>query len=564
MRYWNTRILAALVMPIVFVVCSKPPENRPPDNPAIPTGPSSGLSDSAYTFTTVAIDPDGDSISYRFDWGDTTQSEWSAFMPSGTTWEALKTWTGRGVFQVRVRAQDNRGLHSGLSPTLKVSIANVAPQQPAAPTGPDTAYGGQTCHFNDSTQDLNGDSIAYQFDWGDGDSAEWSTFVPSGTIITTTHFWLTRGDYLIRVRAKDNLGAFSDWSETHLIQVSGPTLRWRCLVGGRANYSSPAVGSDGTVYVNGQGDDLCAVNPDGSLKWRSAVSGDVEGSPTVGLDGTVYLNAGSYLYAVRADGALDWRLGIGDASTRNGLALFEDTTVLCRAGGLSSVSKAGIVRWVCRTGSAASCPAVGVDGAIYFQANDSVYALNPDSSVRWRHQFGSSRSTSPVIGINGTVCFVSSYNAISAFDQTGNPLWSADVDAGGHYLRSTPSVGADGTVYCGFRQGLQAVSADGTKEWLFPTSGEVRTSPAIAEDGTIYFTCEDYFLYALRSDGSVKWRYRIPGGTRSSPAIASDGAVYVTSRNGYLYVLEGTAPLASSPWPMYLHDARHTGWAGTQ
>jgi hypothetical protein len=563
MRYWNTRILAALVLPVAFVVCSKP-ENRPPDDPAIPTGPSSGLSDSTYAFTTVALDPDGDSISYRFDWGDTTQSEWSAFVPSGTTWRALKTWTGRGVFQVRVRAQDNRGLHSGLSPSLKVSIANLAPLRPAALTGPDTADGGQTCVFNDSTQDPNGDSIAYQFDWGDGDSAEWSAFVPSGTVTTAGHFWLSRGSYLIRVRAKDGIGAVSDWSEAHLIQVSGPTLRWRCRVGGMANYSSPAVGSDGAAYLTGQDEDLCAVNPDGSIKWRSRIPGETEGSSAVGQDGTIYLNAGSYLYAVRAGGALDWRLDIGDASTRNGLALFEDTTVLCRAGGLSSVSRAGTVRWVCRTGIAASCPAVGADGAIYFQSNDSVYALNPDSSIRWRRPSVSSRYTSPVIGINGMVCFIGSYDALNAFDQTGNPLWSVNVDDGGYHIRSTPSVGADGTVYCGFSHGLQAVSADGTKGWLFQTSKEVRASPAIAEDGTIYFTCEDAILYALNSDGSVRWRYHIPGRTRSSPAIAPDGAVYLTSQDGYLYVLEGTAPLASSPWPMYLHDARHTGWAGTQ
>jgi outer membrane protein assembly factor BamB len=563
MRYWNSRLLAALVLPVALVVCSKP-VNRPPDDPAIPTGPSFGRSDSTYAFTTAAVDPDGDSISYWFEWGDTTQSEWSPFVPSGIAWRELKTWTVPGVFQIRVRAQDNHGQRSGLSRGLKVSIANLAPLRPAAPAGPDTAGGGQTCVFDDSTQDPNGDSMAYEFDWGDGDSAEWTAFVPSGTVIMAGHFWLSRGSYLIRVRAKDGLGAVSDWSETHLIRVSGPTLRWRFHVGGMNNYSSPAVGTDGTAYLTGQGDDIFAVNPDGSIKWRSRIPGDADGSVVVGQDGTTYLNAGSYLYAVRPDGALDWRLDIGDASTRNGLALFADSTILCRAGGLSSVSKAGTIRWVCRTGTGGSFPAVGADGAIYFQSNDSVYALNPDSSVRWRRQFLSSRYTSPVIGINGTVCLIG-FNGLTAFDQAGDSLWSVNVGDGYPDIRSTPSVGAEGTVYCGCGRGLQAVSADGTKGWLFPTSKEVRTSPAVAEDGTIYFTCEDAFLYALNSDGSLKWRYHIHGlTTRSSPAIAPDGAVYVTSRDGYLYAFEGTAPLASSPWPMYLHDTRHTGWAGTQ
>jgi outer membrane protein assembly factor BamB len=39
------------------------------------------------------------------------------------------------------------------------------------------------------------------------------------------------------------------------------------LLDGGAVYSSPAVGSDGTVYVGSQDYYLYAINPGGTLKW---------------------------------------------------------------------------------------------------------------------------------------------------------------------------------------------------------------------------------------------------------------------------------------------------------
>ena len=35
-------------------------------------------------------------------------------------------------------------------------------------------------------------------------------------------------------------------------------------------YSSPAIGSDGTIYIGSKDYNLYAINPDGSLKWKYA------------------------------------------------------------------------------------------------------------------------------------------------------------------------------------------------------------------------------------------------------------------------------------------------------
>ena len=44
----------------------------------------------------------------------------------------------------------------------------------------------------------------------------------------------------------------------------------------------------------------------------------------------------------------------------------------------------------------------------------------------------------------------------------------------------------------------------------------------------------------------------------SSPAIGSNGTVYVESYDHKLYALYGRSNPASTAWPMFHHDVKHT------
>lgn len=72
--------------------------------------------------------------------------------------------------------------------------------------------------------------------------------------------------------------------------------------------SSPAIGTDGTLYIGGRG--LTAIAPDGSVRWvyPGIIPGGVEGlaTPVVAGDGTVYVGSTSALYAVTPEGLLKW------------------------------------------------------------------------------------------------------------------------------------------------------------------------------------------------------------------------------------------------------------------
>jgi hypothetical protein len=56
--------------------------------------------------------------------------------------------------------------------------------------------------------------ISYYFDWGDNTNSGWSPFVNSSTPINMSHSWNRKGNYVIKVQAKDfYANATSAWAE---------------------------------------------------------------------------------------------------------------------------------------------------------------------------------------------------------------------------------------------------------------------------------------------------------------------------------------------------------------
>lgn len=86
-------------------------------------------------------------------------------------------------------------------------------------------------------------------------------------------------------------------------------------------------------------------------------------------------------------------------------------------------------------------------------------------------------------------------------------------------------------------------------KWQFEAGGNRISSPAIAVDGTIYFTNFDEpsgdptgksnsYLYAIGPANTLKWRYFLPYGSVTSPAVALDGSIYLGSYDGYVYAID--------------------------
>ena len=94
--------------------------------------------------------------------------------------------------------------------------------------------------------------------------------------------------------------------------------KWRFQFAGLPSSTAPAIASDGTIYVHMNGDEgniaavekLYALRPDGSLKWVFKPNGDlasytsyVQSSPAIGSDGTIYVGSmNTGLFAINPDG----------------------------------------------------------------------------------------------------------------------------------------------------------------------------------------------------------------------------------------------------------------------
>jgi len=95
-------------------------DNNAPDKPIV-NGPTGLKTRTQYNFTANAIDPDGDNISYFFDWGDGTNSGWTEFVPSGISVNRSHSWLIKRCYTVSVKAKDTYGAESSWG-TLKVRV----------------------------------------------------------------------------------------------------------------------------------------------------------------------------------------------------------------------------------------------------------------------------------------------------------------------------------------------------------------------------------------------------------------------------------------------------------
>jgi hypothetical protein len=95
----------------------------------------------------------------------------------------------------------------------------VAPFTPDAPYGPDEGIMTIEYTFNATTIDCDGDQIYYMFDWDNGNYSEWLGPFDSGHIASASHIWKERGRFEVKVKAKDQYGRESDWSDSLKIRI---------------------------------------------------------------------------------------------------------------------------------------------------------------------------------------------------------------------------------------------------------------------------------------------------------------------------------------------------------
>jgi hypothetical protein len=90
------------------------------------------------------------------------------------------------------------------------AIELIPPEEPDIIANPN-AFPHNPWHAGVIAVDPSKYPISYYVDWGDGTTEEWSEFMPSGAYYNVSHTYAERGKYVVRAKAKNVLGAESEW-----------------------------------------------------------------------------------------------------------------------------------------------------------------------------------------------------------------------------------------------------------------------------------------------------------------------------------------------------------------
>ena len=109
-------------------------------------------------------------------------------------------------------------------PSLQIAASSQPPIKPEPPIGPSEGKKKVSYEFAAVTSDPDNDEIYYLFDWGDDLISAWIGPFESGDMCVASHIWNEQGSFEVRVKAKDNHGVQSDWSDP--TTVSMPKYRF--------------------------------------------------------------------------------------------------------------------------------------------------------------------------------------------------------------------------------------------------------------------------------------------------------------------------------------------------
>jgi len=191
--------------------------------------------------------------------------------------------------------------------------------------------------------------------------------------------------------------------------------------------SKPAIGADGTVYFT-TNKALHAYTPEGVEQWSVSLGG-TDSSPAIDSEGIIYVGSYSgYLYAINPDGTIKWKFLAGGKIYSSPVLDFDGNLYFgCNDSKLYALSSTGNEIWTYTTGdSILSSPAIASEGVVFFGSNDGyVYALRLDGTLCWKYNTGYEIESSPVISNNGTI-IISNENKTFAFNSFCGSL--ADTD----------------------------------------------------------------------------------------------------------------------------------------
>jgi outer membrane protein assembly factor BamB len=234
----------------------------------------------------------------------------------------------------------------------------------------------------------------------------------------------------------------------------------------------------------------------------------------------------------------------------------------------STTNNIGFEKWrLSLHGLVWGAPVIDDNGIIYIGAWN-FYAIYPNGTIKWQMDISAFESAAAID--ENDVLYVGSIWAMpnylyAIYTSNGTLKWKYFV---GDWIASSPAIGDDGSIYFGSENDyIYALYPNGTLKWKYLTGIAVWSDPAIGDDGTIYCGSYDGNLYALYpNNGTLKWKYQTGDWVARGPSVADDGTIYFGSWDGYLYAvypdgslkwktgghLAGTTPVTAQDGTIYV------------
>ncbi|MCS7213950.1 MAG: PQQ-binding-like beta-propeller repeat protein [Candidatus Calescibacterium sp.] len=347
------------------------------------------------------------------------------------------------------------------------------------------------------------------------------------------------------------------------------SLKWSYNLG--APSDAPAsVDSSGNVYVGNDNGVLISLNSSGGLRWSVNIPSlpnscpcVIKGAPAIDdTNGRLFVACGPNVWALStANGSLVWGRKTGPIYGSPSIDFSGNIVVITKDGKVLRLNGSnGSVIWQLQLTSELSdaSPTIAPDGSIYVatRSDGKIHKISSSGVLQWSYTAGDVKS-GVALSCDGTIYVGNKAGNLFAINPNGTLKWTLSL---GGEIKSVPAV--DGNIlYVTSGNKLFKIQDSGTfgvSLWSYTATGTVNwSSPALSEHNLVYFAGGSY-LYAVSSSSSGIWSFNTGAEIRSSPNIAPDGTVYITSRNGYIYAIGSTGATKDTSWASSRYNEQ--GW----
>ena len=359
-------------------------------------------------------------------------------------------------------------------------------------------------------------------------------------------------------RLKISGSGFGDTQGTGVVQIGGvsaPVSNWTNNSITAYVPDGAAIGADNVQVITAGGTSNAlslqvTLRPGtvGHVKWRFMADDlFIQGRPAVAADGTIYaIGVNGHLYALTPAGGVKWIFRVDNANALQPVSVGTDGTIyFASIASVYAVNPNGTLKWTFTDPGFATVfagPTVGPDGNIYGATSDvggvegglGAFVLSPSGTVisnlpGFSTRFGYS-NIEVAFGpgqwyfTNNSTGGVSDAGSLWAFSLgSTNLIWNQGAVG-------QPRVQPSGNVVVGdgnpVHPGLKDFNPAGGLVWSAlgeGTPNDSQTSIDVGSDGSVYVGTLAFgigrHLTALNPDGTIRWQFR-DDGIASSPAVS--------------------------------------------